>query len=180
MPKLKTTQVIELSIFHLNKQGCLKNNSIVEKRWLENFADQRVLIETHVANNEPCVTISKDYEGGFLDTQRILLCSTPCFFGGSRFWFKCTCGRRVGILYLLGVLFICRTCGDLAYPLQQVTHAGTWGGFYRSLKSINWMNKISQTRTKFWRGRLTKRQSNRYSKIIQLNNLSDRDLKDSV
>jgi hypothetical protein len=165
MAKTKTSQVVDLSIFRLNKSGCLTKNSVVEKRWFETTGDQRVLVETRVSSAQPYVVISKDFEGGFLTTQRIPLLSTPCFFGGSRYWFKCMCGRRVGILYYLGDCFICRICGDLAYPLQRATHTGRWKGFYKSLQAINWMQKIEHTRTKFWKGRLTKRCQNRVEKL---------------
>jgi hypothetical protein len=55
---------------------------------------------------------------------KIHLVSTPCHFGGKRFWFLCPlvangipCGRRVGKLYLAGgqTYFGCRHCYNLTY-----------------------------------------------------------------
>jgi len=55
---------------------------------------------------------------------KIQLESTPCHFGGVRFWFICPlgtdqgyCGRRVGKLYLPGngTYFGCRHCYNLTY-----------------------------------------------------------------
>jgi hypothetical protein len=46
---------------------------------------------------------------------------TPCYFGGSRPWFRCPasgCGRRVAILYG-GEIFACRHCYRLAYQSQR-------------------------------------------------------------
>jgi len=46
---------------------------------------------------------------------------TPCYFGGSRPWFRCPangCGRRVAILYG-GSIFACRLCYNLAYDSQR-------------------------------------------------------------
>jgi hypothetical protein len=46
---------------------------------------------------------------------------TPCNYGGRRAWFRCpaeSCGRRVAILYFLGV-FACRHCHQLAYWSQR-------------------------------------------------------------
>jgi len=40
---------------------------------------------------------------------------TPCYFGGKRPWFRCRCGRRVAILYLVGAVWVCRHCGKLTY-----------------------------------------------------------------
>ena len=49
------------------------------------------------------------------------LTTTPCHLGGARSWFICPtgeCGRRVAILYDVGV-FACRECYQLAYPSQR-------------------------------------------------------------
>jgi hypothetical protein len=44
---------------------------------------------------------------------------TPCHFGGERPWFICQhCGRRVGVLYIIGVDLACRHCAGLAYQSQ--------------------------------------------------------------
>jgi len=50
------------------------------------------------------------------------LLKTPCYFGGYRYWFECGlykqnvyCGRRVGVLYLVGDYFGCRHCANLSY-----------------------------------------------------------------
>jgi len=46
---------------------------------------------------------------------RVSLTSTPCNYGGFRWWFICShCGRRVGKLYG-GKYFLCRICQDLTY-----------------------------------------------------------------
>jgi hypothetical protein len=59
---------------------------------------------------------------------RIPLVTTPCHFGGVRWWFICLggkeapgCGRRVRKLYLPpgGLYFLCRHCYDLAYRRAQ-------------------------------------------------------------
>ena len=54
------------------------------------------------------------------------LVSTPCRFGGQRWWFICpivNCDRRVGVLYLPygGKYFGCRHCYNLTYESVQ-TH----------------------------------------------------------
>jgi hypothetical protein len=52
----------------------------------------------------------------------IYLTTTPCNYGGKRYWFICplavngvTCGKRVGCLYLCGIYFGCRYCYNLTY-----------------------------------------------------------------
>ncbi len=53
---------------------------------------------------------------------KIRLTTTPCNFGGNRYWFICPltnngipCRKRVGILYKKGYYFGCRHCHNLTY-----------------------------------------------------------------
>ena len=51
--------------------------------------------------------------------QSILFDRTHCHFGGHRLWFKCPrCCRRIGILYGVQKLFLCRHCYQLPYTSQ--------------------------------------------------------------
>ncbi len=50
--------------------------------------------------------------------QGIKLTTTPCHFGGIRYWLICPqCGKRAGTLYKkpLGHLLFCRECHNLSY-----------------------------------------------------------------
>jgi len=61
---------------------------------------------------------------------KVYLTSTPCYFGGRRWWFICplvntehACNRRVGILYLAdGIYFGCRHCHNLTYKSCKESH----------------------------------------------------------
>lgn len=64
-------------------------------------------------------------------TETVRLVSTPCHFGGERWWFVCPlvrggtpCGRRVRKLYLPSGAryFGCRHCYDLTYVSAQEAH----------------------------------------------------------
>ncbi len=58
-------------------------------------------------------------------TERILLTSTPCNFGGQRRWFLTPhCSRRVGKLFGVGKRFLCRHCYHLAYESQREDRYG--------------------------------------------------------
>lgn len=51
--------------------------------------------------------------------ETVWLNKTPCNYGGSRIWFQCPhCGKRSGVLYLAGELFVCRKCSGLHYASQ--------------------------------------------------------------
>lgn len=57
---------------------------------------------------------------------KVYLITTPCHYGGKRYWFECPCykngvycGRRVGVLYKNGDYFACRHCYNLTYSSQK-------------------------------------------------------------
>jgi hypothetical protein len=143
MPKVKTLQLPPLSIFSLKQSGYLACDSMTELRWSEWGESKRVIIEIFVNTSQPHVLISLERNGRFTPIQTINLNSTPCNFGGYRYWFRCLCGERVAILYKMDLYFLCRHCGDLAYPLQQVTHSGRWRSFYRSLQGLSKVKQLT-------------------------------------
>jgi len=64
----------------------------------------------------------------------VILTTTPCHFGGIRYWFRCPllkpdgtpCNRRVAKLYLppFQSHFGCRHCHDLTYTSRQMRMTG--------------------------------------------------------
>ncbi|MDO8649515.1 MAG: hypothetical protein Q7R81_07085 [Candidatus Peregrinibacteria bacterium] len=66
-------------------------------------------------------TRSGDEEWRPMD-YRVRLESTPCRYGGKRWWFRCPvvrCNRRNSILYQSGDYFVCRKCARLSYASQE-------------------------------------------------------------
>jgi hypothetical protein len=59
-----------------------------------------------------------DYRDAFR-RQRVPIVTTVCNYGGSRPWFRCLCGRRVGVLFDGVSAFVCRQCLGLGYACQQ-------------------------------------------------------------
>lgn len=59
--------------------------------------------------------------------------SSPCRFGGVRWWLVCDCGRRVLKVYCPpgGRRFACRTCHGLTYTSSQEAHK--FDGLFRKL-----------------------------------------------
>ncbi len=91
------------------------------------------------------------------------LTTTPCYFGGVRYWFTCPlvkdgipCRRRVGSLYLADKYFGCRHCYDLAYESQQETHTGYFGALGKLFKAEGYLMN-TEVKYKYWKGRPTKR-----------------------
>jgi hypothetical protein len=76
---------------------------------------------------------SADASGAFVTVtrQEIPITTTPCFYGGVRYWFLCPaavdgvlCENRVGMLYLppAAGVFACRHCYGLTYESCQQSH----------------------------------------------------------
>ena len=74
--------------------------------------------------------IDRDTEEAIRMDYKVRLASTPCYFGGRRWWFICplfvngrACCRRVGSLHLgNGKYFGCRHCYNLTYTSSQESH----------------------------------------------------------
>lgn len=100
-----------------------------------------------------------DYKAG--------LTSTPCRYGGRRFWFICPlsvngshCGRKTNVLYKRGDYFGCRKCHRLTYATQNQ------GGRYKGFVSVPDIEKAEQKVKRYhYRGKPTRQ----YRKVLKLN-----------
>ena len=98
---------------------------------------------------------------------KINLTTTPCHFGGIRYWFVCPfsrngvyCGRRVGTLYLAsgGDYFGCRHCYDLSYESRNEPRFARFGGIGYPLVVERKIDELySQIKRWTWRGRPTRK-----------------------
>ena len=103
--------------------------------------------------------------------------STPCFFGGERYWFICSlyrqgvyCGRRVANLYLGGDYFACRHCYDLTYSSKCINRRSD---FYSAMGVLNIYDKIEKIekvmKRRFYKGKPTRK----LKRIMRLNDLAE-------
>lgn len=68
------------------------------------------------------MVIIHDFCGPEPTEYALALVTTPCHYGGVRYWFLCPqkgCRSRVAKLYYVSNLFACRTCHNLVYIHQQ-------------------------------------------------------------
>ena len=97
---------------------------------------------------------------------KVGLTTTPCHFGGARYWFICPltvnnvyCGRRVAKLYKAPAAdyFGCRHCHDLSYESRNESRSGMFGHLGYLIRAERQCEELSE-RTRRWtyRGRLTK------------------------
>ena len=94
---------------------------------------------------------------------RVELVTTPCHYGGKRYWFICPlssrgkrCGRRVGVLYKSGSYFGCRHCHSLCYRSQNQNRNSKHYPFFRFMDLL--MKEDDEDyRYLYYKGKPTKR-----------------------
>lgn len=181
-----------LDIYFLKKYGYLEEGSrdgvIVWTRGA--IESERIRIEGYLYEDNPYLLLQytvTNFRSEKKDFRYpVYLASTPCFFGGERFWLICPliwpsgpCGRRVGVLYCASGYFGCRHCYDLAYRSQQETHTGWRGAFGKILfNPIN--GQIEALRVKYWRGKPTKRYLRLLRKLDQLPDIDFQTVKENM
>lgn len=122
--------------------------------------------------NEPYVklnyTITDRNAGEKTDYDyKVGLTTTPCHYGGVRYWFICPlvrngvpCGRRVGTLFLSsgGKYFGCRHCYDLSYESRNECRLGRFGQLGYVLKAERQVEELREKVKRWtWRGRPTRK-----------------------
>lgn len=76
-------------------------------------------------------------ERKWIISQWVQITTTPCHFGGVRYWFLCpSCNRRCAILYPQ----FCRICGDGRYEVELLIPAHR-----RITKAIRLRRRLGQT-----------------------------------
>lgn len=146
-------------------------------RWRSFYGERSIGFQVVSENNRRLLRLSYKAAGEPLEYD-VELVTTPCNYGGVRYWFICPasrsgipCRRRIAVLYATGPYFACRKCNDLAYQSQQEkrSHAfGIYGLFLRRSDQLDAMER--KIRVKFWKGRPTKRYAKFLRKIGGLNN----------
>ncbi len=107
---------------------------------------------------------------------KVKLTTTPCNFGGVRYWFICPlsknglyCGRRVAKLYKApgANYFGCRYCYDLSYESRNETRLGRWGQIGYVLKADRQIEELrGQIKRDFYAGKPTRK----YRKLLKIQN----------
>ncbi len=98
---------------------------------------------------------------------KVQLTTTPCNFGGVRYWFICPlskngvyCGRRVAKLYSgPGANYYgCRHCYNLSYESRNETRSGMFGAFGGVLRIDKQMEELrGQIKRRFYQGMPTRK-----------------------
>lgn len=118
-------------------------------------------LRIHYTQTDRDTDVKKDFD------YKIPLTTTPCRYGGERYWFTCPmsrngqyCGRRVGVLYKNGDFFACRHCYNLTYSSQNQ------GGRHKGFVSIPDIEKAEvEVKRYYYRGKPTRK----YRRVMRLN-----------
>jgi hypothetical protein len=146
--KPTTADYLQLSIYPFHKNGTFKlEQSIGTITFPKNPNIQPLHFSITLKGNCLCFTSPIK--------QWIYFITTPCNYGGQRYWFKCgLCKKRRAVLYYSHQHegFYCRECLGLGYESQ---NASKWYlTWHRAIEKLE--RPDFSRRTKYYKGRWTK------------------------
>lgn len=173
----------KLSIFWLKKHGYLdggyRRGSI---KWVYGLSGNEssigFTITTKSQNEEDHIRLQYTHTDKWSGKKesldyKVQLTTTPCNYGGMRYWFICPlskneryCDRRVGVIYGIGKWFGCRHCGDICYATQ--LKGGKFRGYSVSLPDI--IKAEKEIKRKYYNGRMTRKYKKLINMKMKLNN----------
>ncbi|TSC85807.1 MAG: hypothetical protein G01um10147_1083 [Microgenomates group bacterium Gr01-1014_7] len=96
-------------------------------------------VEVSTSKN-PNIELSYTLKGQNGDVKdinyRLRLATSPCYFGGRRWWIVCQCGRRIGVLYRGDNYFRCRHCYSLTYRSRNEKKSLRSNPLFRTLNDV--------------------------------------------
>jgi len=116
-PKQTVDDTPEISVFDLNEAGAFDRFGITTGEAAIGWG-QSITFEAHMYGEDNSKVYLRYAVNGRSTTEIVLLDSTPCHYGGERWWFICPdTGERVGKLYLAGrpPYFASRKAHNLTY-----------------------------------------------------------------
>lgn len=137
-----------IDIRRWQREGHLEAGRTLDWQWLNNGVKVAAITVKIEAGSLRLIYSYQRYgsEWESLDYP-VRLQTTPCNYGGVRYWFSCpasNCGRRVAVLYLGGKIFACRHCYRLAYTTQRETAGNRANRKANKIKhKLNWQKGIA-------------------------------------
>lgn len=175
--KSEADSLKKIQVWWLKKHGYLDGGWRVGRiKWTNSWSGDESSVSFHISiydyENYLRLIYTKTKDDGSKQNfdYKIPFTTTLCYFGGKRYWFICPwyasgiyCGRRVGVLYLDGDYFACRTCYDLSYSSRNKSKNKLGWAIDLVFKSDEIAEKKANLRVKSWRGKPTKK----YRKLDQ-------------
>lgn len=184
MGKTTVEEATQLNIFKLKEFGFLSGYRAGTLTWTRSLTGHQssigICVDIHSLYAKVNYTNTNGITGEKTDCDyKISLVTSPCHFGGVRYWFICPlvvngryCGRRVGTLYLAsgGKYFGCRHCYDLSYNSRNESRIGRPGGigYFLTLEQ-QIENKEEKLKRRYYAGRPTRK----YRRLLKLEHRLD-------
>ena len=154
----------KIDVRFLKKLGYFKGWSSGTLTWTHGYSGSKssISIQTSILEGDEYLRLT--YTQTDRDTiektdfdYKVQLVTTPCNYGGKRYWFICPlvksnryCGRRVGVLYKAGNYFGCRHCYHLTYSSRKANRHYKLYHLFRILDIDMRVEKIRETMKKFF------------------------------
>lgn len=131
--------------------------------------DKDGYLRIHYTQTDRGTEEKKDFD------YKIPLTTTPCRYGGKRYWFVCPwykrgiyCGKRVGTLYKDGDYFACRHCYELTYSSRKDNRRYKMFPLFNALAIEQKIEELhKQIKRTHYKGKLTRKQR-RLEKLYKL------------
>lgn len=173
--KTEADGLLKVDIYWLKKNGYLhpygwKSGGV---QWTSGWSGQKssISIEVNSVLGSPDKYLRLYYQTGSGEEKKSIdykvpLATTPCNYGGARYWFICPlsiggkyCGRRVGTLYKTGDYFGCRYCHDLTYDSRKENRRYKMYPLFSTLLAHKKMDELeSKIKRRYYAGKPTKKQ----------------------
>ena len=180
----------QINIVKLNKYGYFKRGGVYGTLIWSSHGEKigAINIQSFIGDSEHYLKLiysktdnntgkSRDFD------YKISLTTTPCYFGGKRYWFVCPCSansryccRRVGALYMNGDYFACRHCYNLTYSSRNLSGISKVVG---QVVGIPELDKIEAgIKRKLYAGKMTRRYKSylkkRNKNLFQIRTMTDK------
>jgi hypothetical protein len=163
----------KISVFALKKAGLFDGGYRTgTSKWTGGFLNEEfsVVISVFTSKEENYMRLYYSQVGQNGDTRdfdyQISLATTPCYFGGKRYWFVCIfCSRRVGTLYKGQYYFACRHCYNLTYKSRNLSGISKLAGAIISIREVERLE--NEVKRKYYAGKMTRKYKSYLRKQIK-------------
>ena len=162
-----TCESWNLDMIFLAKRVSFEHDSWTYVSWKSTRGNQALIAIDDISPERIRLKYSVQKAGGesVPYSYNVYIETTPCNYGGKRWWFRCpSCHRRCRVLYLpyYAKVFACRICHNLTYESQQVGRPG-WVALSEAIfKLPKWEEQWCRARSEKKRQRLQRKMNRVY------------------
>jgi hypothetical protein len=168
MGKVEADGLRKIDVRFLKKHGYLSGTRWGVMQWTSNFSgyDGSATLESTTVNDVKHLRIRcSESKYGMQEGYEceVELTTTPCNYGGKRYWMVCPswgCHQRVGTLYFGGGCFACRHCFNLTYKSQNQSKR------YNGFISIPMLDAVAEKVKRTYYGGKPTRKYRQYLKMV--------------